>query len=500
MTKSKRATANHTPQWDGFIQGPSSLNQPYNNQYFACYNARLEMLRDRCLSNVNESNPIVPKIIELLESKPSTAVGIIIKDISDRPKLDSGYHSSFEGVSYLGTPFEDDNNDGDNQQPFQTFCSSSDSVFLEDSSGRIELEGDFDMDCLATGIVVAIEGVVGATGVLNVSNVHFPSKAPQDTSSADEIVDDDDVKIMLLSGLDCGGSDGETSLKRELLVDFLTGHFSTEEGSNIARVVIAGGGCTKPIKPENISPNWSSGSNNKISAHDKSNITLPVRELDLFLGELVAGGVPVDFIPGLHDPTNANWPQKPMHPCLLPSSGCFINMLSRSTNPYKAKIGDKSFLGSDGLNIMDLRRYIAKRVITNDADEVDDEGNMLEPKLEFKETSPLEALESALKYNHIAPTGPDSLPTFPFEETDPFVIEDTPHVFFAGNCDDFETKLVKDGEVVTRLVCVPSFLKTGKAVILGLKSMECAVIEFADAGEENSNGSILDEKKINEGE
>ena len=31
----------------------------------------------------------------------------------------------------------------------------------------------------------------------------------------------------------------------------------------------------------------------------------------MFLGELCASGVPVNYIPGLHDPTNANWPQKP---------------------------------------------------------------------------------------------------------------------------------------------------------------------------------------------
>ena len=34
-----------------------------------------------------------------------------------------------------------------------------------------------------------------------------------------------------------------------------------------------------------------------------------LRELDLFLSELLASGIPVDYVPGWHDPTNASWPQ-----------------------------------------------------------------------------------------------------------------------------------------------------------------------------------------------
>ena len=487
MSKIKRSTTSYEATWDRFTALPATLAQPYNNQYSTCYNARLSMLRKRCLGSA--TNKIVDRIIELKENIPSTAVGTIVKSTPGRPIPDTAYHSSYEGVSYLGTPFSAD----DNEEPFRTYCDDKDSIVLEDESGRVELTGDIDIDGLATGVVVAVEGVVGATGIMTVSKVHFPEMGAQE--SADDSIPDD-VTILLVSGLDCGGTDASVSLKREMLIDYVTGHFAADQGSNIARVIIAGGGCTKPIKPDNLSPfgNWAS-SKKKVN-EDTSNVTLPIRELDLFLGELCASGVPVDYIPGLHDPTNANWPQKALHVCLLPNSGSFVNMLSRSPNPYEAKIGGKCFLGSDGLNITDLRRFIAKKIVQKNEDEVDDEGNMIEPSVEMKEMRSLEALECSLKLNHIAPTGPDSLPTFPFKESDPFVIEQTPHVYFAGNCDDFGTKLVEYEGAKTRLICIPSFETTGQAVLMNLKSMECTTVEFGDV--QGSSMQEGDEKKMEE--
>lgn len=37
----------------------------------------------------------------------------------------------------------------------------------------------------------------------------------------------------------------------------------------------------------------------------------------------------------------------------------------------------------------------------------------------------------------MAPTAPDTLGAYPQQEQDPFVIEEAPHVFFAGNQDKF---------------------------------------------------------------
>jgi DNA polymerase delta subunit 2 len=469
--KVKRSYASHEPEWECFCLFPPTLTlQPYNHQYNTCYNVRLSMLRQRCLASAE--NKVVPRIIELTENVPATAVGTIVKSTPGRPVSDTAYHSSYEGLSYLGVPFTQ-------EDVFMNYCGEGDSIVLEDESGRVELTGDgIDLHSLATGVVVAVEGTVGSTGIMTVTKVHFPTMGPQDEISIGEGECSNvsgDAHVLLLSGLDCGGPDANVSLKREMLLDYITGHFEAKEGSNIARVIVAGGGCTRPIKPENLSlfGNWSSGK--KLDSQDKTNMTLPIRELDLFLGEMCAGGVPVDYIPGLHDPTNANWPQKPLHACLLPKSVSFVNMLSRAPNPYQARIGGKCFMGSDGYNITDLLRFISKKKKTNEESngKESQEGNL-------EEATALEALELTLMFNHMAPTGPDSLPTFPFKDKDPFVMEKTPHVYFAGNCDCFETKLLERQGMKTRLICVPSFSKTGQAVLLNLKSLDCIVLEFSD--------------------
>lgn len=499
MSKIKRATASHEPNWGRFNSSPATLTHPYNNQYNSCYNARLSALRSRCLPTNDASAPkVVDRIIELCEDVPSTVVGTIVKNSLGRPKMDTAYHSSYDGISYLGIPYEKE----DFEDPLTSYCGEKDLILLEDESGRVELmvnpglkNNNFVKEDLATGVVVAVQGTVGATGVMKVDKILFPAMGPQDEEMEDN---DEEANILLISGLDCGGSDRSTSFKREILIDFLTGHFDKDQARKIARVIVAGGGCTKPIKPESSSfGNWndsSSASTKKEQQQkDMENSTLPIRELDLLLGELCASGVPVDYIPGLFDPTNANWPQKPLHPCLVPNADSFVNMLCRSTNPYDCKIGGKVFMGSDGYNFADLKRFLSNKVVEGEEDDVDDEGNPVEPKIELTPKSSLEVLESSLTFNHMCPTGPDSLPMCPFEKEDPFVIQTTPHVYFAGNCNEFETKLLVKDDKTTRLICVPSFAKTGQAVLLNLKSLDCTVVEFGDAPV-GSGGE--DEKKM----
>ena len=174
----------------------------------------------------------------------------------------------------------------------------------------------------------------------------------------------------------------------------------------------------------------------------------------------------------------------------------------RGTNPYEGTLGGSAnkndggvkVLGSDGLNIADLRRFLTTTTSeTSMKDGEEDEAT----SDKVSASSCIDALNQTLNYGHIAPTGPDSLPTFPSSESDPFVLNTRPTVYFVGNCDEFETRLVdcngdkidesaddsskNDGKDVTRLVCVPSFALTGEVVMVKLKSLECEVLSFNDA-------------------
>lgn len=94
-------------------------------------------------------------------------------------------------------------------------------------------------------------------------------------------------------------------------------------------------------------------------------------------------------------------------------------------------------------------------------------------------SGPIDALESCLKWGHIAPTAPDTLGCFPFYDEDPFIIEKCPHVMFAGNQEKFETRMCKgDERQEVRLVCVPEFSNSCTIAVLNLKNLDCMPLSF----------------------
>ena len=470
----------------------------------------------------------------------------------------------------------------------------------ENATGAMNVDGSsliksnshaLDPNRLATGMVAAVVGKVCATkGVMRVSSIHFAGPPPSSETPADngELVlrgplingkeaSSGDIAsiepvLLLVSGLGCGSdssSDIKTgaslALRREMLLEYLVDPTAASDlsiggGASVCRVIVAGGGVSSSAQATTLEECSNKENNNNQSVSSisydsiaKSNnskrassstavanhVTFSLRELDLYLAEMLGSGIPVDYVPGWHDQTNANWPQRPIHSCLFPLSCEYVDLFGRSTNPYEAILGgvglgngdeesvqdggsEVRVLGSDGLNVADLRRFLADN--TAEAKEGDHESGGEEGCA----ASCLDALNLSLKCGHMAPTGPDSLPTgkptagslkcsgFCFfcssfisyalayffastlnsivpSSTDPFILPHRPDVYFAGNCDKFETRLVDGngdeiakgglahGNNLTRLVCVPSFAKTGEVVLVKLQSLECEVVSFDDA-------------------
>ncbi|KDO70923.1 hypothetical protein CISIN_1g0136322mg, partial [Citrus sinensis] len=189
-----------------------------------------------------------------------------------------------------------------------------------------------------------------------------------------------------------------------------------------------------------------------LASKDQSRLFEPIKELDILLTQ-IAAGVPLDIMPGPNDPANFSLPQQPLNRCLFPGSATY-NTFRSCTNPHCFELDNVRFLGTSGQTIDDLQKY----------SEANDQ---------------LEFMERTLRWRHLAPTAPNTLGCYPFTDRDPFLVESCPHVYFAGNQQKFETRLLKGSDrQLVRLVCIPKFSETGVAVVVNLKNLECHTLSF----------------------
>lgn len=471
-TKPKNKTAKTA------IKTTTTTTCVYNNQYSLMYTSRLEQLRKRICTEDDEAT-LVSRIIGLQDDNMNKfiVIGTIVKEydnnvIKEEIELcDNGGSSvilPLKTNTYTTTE-NDENNDS--------------KIVLEDESGRIELIFDDknlirDSNALSTGVVIGVKGIIEShTGRFQVEKLLYPSlpspPKPQSLSPSNN----KKRIIALISGLNIGidedvnDNNVSNALRRSLLIDYLSGHFDSTTSCNISRLIIAGG---------NIGTTTSS--------KKQSSASYAIHELDIFLSELCANGnISIDILPGKYDPTNANFPYRSLHHCLLPivtkNYGSFINL---SSNPYNADVDDRCFLGTDGSNILNFMHFTNNNDATIDNEEDEDGKNK-----KLNSLNPLQALEYTLRYNIIAPTAPDTIPAFPFHDNnddcddsvsggDPLVMQYVPNVYFIGNCMEYQTKIITDGDDECRLICIPDFSKTGEIVLCDLDTLDCKLVKIME--------------------
>jgi DNA polymerase delta subunit 2 len=317
-------------------------------------------------------------------------------------------------------------------------------------------------------MIVAVQGREGKNGCFQVSRVFYPQLAPQKplqhehyaqiiSSSSKAASPASGTFVAFLSGLHVG-SPAASSVVLSLLSDYLCGFLvpasapDTALSRRIVHCVVAGNSLHRFDKKKM--------KQFLKEETDVESLARPMQLLDAFFADLAAK-LPLTVLPGKDDPANFTLPQQPFHPCLFPESERLATFQC-VTNPCRLRLdGALDIVGSAGENIADLSRY--SRV---------DGGEIAQ-------------MERCLRLRHMAPTAPDTLSCYSFADSDPFVLTATPHIFFAGNANSFQTALVRgDNGQLCRTLLIPSFATTGTLVMVDVSrpEMPTHAITFAIPG------------------
>ncbi|KAI2621670.1 DNA polymerase alpha/epsilon subunit B-domain-containing protein [Hypoxylon sp. NC1633] len=370
----------------------------------------------------------------------------------------------------------------------------SDSVTLEDESGRIRLVGDaLNSVILVTGCIIAAMGTENVNGELEVIDLKFPDLPPQpdrwaitkppapngaakraskaklkeeDVEMTDAQSKGSGSKIAIVSGLGFSGNDASHAIELSLLLEYLLGESldpaAQQELSQISRLIIAGNSISLEERRATDEEMTEKKAHKKYGYDSSSYNSLPSQLLDEFLSTLLPT-MPVTLLPGAQDPANASYPQQPIHPAMFPNSRPYtaqpasseVGWFDTVTNPWEAEIEGWRFLGTGGQNVDDIFKYVGS----------DDRLTMM---------------EAMCRWRCCAPTAPDTLWSYPFQDDDPFVMQTCPHLYFVGCQPEFGTKVIQgpDGQAV-RLIAVPSFAATQEIVLVDTETLDVTKVKIA---------------------
>ncbi|KAH9599419.1 DNA polymerase delta subunit [Trypanosoma melophagium] len=529
----------------------------FTQQYAAMYRCRLLSLQQRALSAltakmnaVNPPNgecmPALSPLLELQTGQRGLCVGVIYKQMRLLPsflreyqkelvRIETGEEeeggdkgdaadilsdlppsaddpASLLGAGDAGVELVGEQNQHQEQN---TLCRASDEVFIEDISGRVLLE-NVPAELLCTGLVLSVDGTLHKNGCLKVHSyamtdlreIYVPRRLHESLRLKP-------CYIAFVSGLEVGypqTQDPEVVRNRtmvELLVDYLCGNVGDEsmttQASQIARLVIAGNSIAatdelKLKKKVKLDPS------DHVRLGDDRRGTTGVVNSAMLMSELdnimtrIADTIEVDLMPGDFDMSNAFQPQQPLHPLLLPEAAR-RSSLKLVTNPYEFSVfpststvpkltstgkpseGGTTFFVSSGSSLNDVCR-------------------------ETKYPTRLDAMSMILRSGCACPTAPNTLFSYPFKDSDPFLFPSAPHCFVCCDQPEMQTRweslesfgpnsdAIMDEEgyennndnAGLRLICIPSFARTGVLVLVDVNSpnLDTVTVNFSSSA---SNGT-----------
>lgn len=426
-----------TPLNDGFSLPITKRN--YNRQYAPIYYMRLHQLMSQLIDAAtakwaDKNVKYLNKCLDVLVGDTVFVVGTLFKEMKYKPSM-------LEEVtrSHWGAPpgkrdkYVDGEDDG--------------TVQLEDSSGRITLVGPKVQEfMLVTGVVCGVLGTAGENGRFTVVDVvygGFPEQVWRPLATNDDM-ETEDSYICLASGLYAGQKTPD--YKHILLAEYLQGLLG-EDTKNITRLILAGNSCSKDDEKPVI---------DTLSRTVDLDAFKPMAHVDEYISHLLPS-ISVDIMAGNDDPGNQSLPQQPLHLSMFPLSRQFKKAtFSSVSNPHWWDFGAEKplkVLGTSGQNVSDIYKY----------------------QPEGKDDI-LDIMEHTLAWRHLCPTAPDTLACYPYADEDPFIVKETPHLYFCGNQDEFQTSVVERDGVRVRLVAVPRFEETGEVVLVNVRTLACEVV------------------------
>lgn len=398
-------------------------NSKFSNQYNATYQARLRHFK-----------PIVERAVE---AKWGMQPLSSLFEINETTEL-----SAIQGLLYVSSHlkpsiFEEINDKRENAEA-RTYYSDKITYFVEDESGRIEVQFENKDDIykkyrvVSTGMAIGFLGVQHEKSVFRVTDLCFPGNINAD--------DNQNVgrRVCIASCIGIRDSNFNFEKMRIIL------HYLDTE--NIDEFILMGGFFPSEIEGEG-------------PALDKINALCNTAKQRLVL------------VPNLNDPTSKILPQRPLHKRMFSSEPILLS------NPTFFVSEGCRYLLSSGENVKDLLKYFpykSEQVLLHSQTcaEMTDREHMIHDVECF-----LDAMESIMNCRYMCPTSPDTLKSEPIGAEDPFIIERHCNVFFCGDAPSSGARKIDGG---TCLVAVPNFEQSGSVMLFDTLTLKYELVKFED--------------------
>lgn len=448
----------------------------YNAQFNKIYTHRSNQLKSRVMKmanpkwsnvEVNGMKPkYVPKVLDVPYLKPVYIIGTTLVDMKFKPdvlkEVELSVQGHFTELKELVNEAGGSNKNFDDLRQSSYSDPETDKIWLEDESGRILLTGDIlTKKIIVTGLVIAVLGMEIESGIFHVVDIVYPEPAAQREIDHSK---NTTGKLLLTGGLNVNDKSKYDYL--EVLKSWIIGEFEDERAKEVTEMMIVGNSLditSNEVKVKSEKNKYVENFNMNYSAQ-------PVKYLDSYFSELLQS-IPISILPGPRDVVELGLPKQPLHHSLFPLSSKYQNF-KRLTEPAFYDINGMRILVSSGESVNDIMKYI---IPNTKAD------GKLKDCL-FKD-SRLRIIEDTLLWQNIAPTAPDTLWCYPFEDNDPFTLKEMPHVYIVGNQPRFETSMVelqrKNGDIVSiRVIAIPDFDDSKSVVLLDLQTLSCEIVGF----------------------